>query len=75
MSNHSVMTPHLIPDTPSSSEMSELIRAKDWSKNRPWDHPRQMARPALRSSSTRHARTSGFPMAVRWGPEFIDDLQ
>ena len=68
MSNHSVMTRHLIPDTPSSSEMSELIRAKDWSKT-------VLGSPDSWPSSltllVNVMLASGFPMAVRWGPEFV----
>jgi PAS domain S-box-containing protein len=59
------MTQHSIP---AISEMSALIRAKDWSKT------------ALGPSESWSAGltlvvdlmlASGFPMAVRWGPDFV----
>jgi PAS domain S-box-containing protein len=59
------MTQHSIP---AISEMSALIRAKDWSKT------------ALGPSESWSASltlvvdlmlASGFPMAVRWGPDFV----
>jgi two-component sensor histidine kinase/PAS domain-containing protein len=62
------MTQHSVPDIPPIPKMSELIRAKDWSKT------------ALGSADSwppnltlvvNMMLASGFPMAVRWGPDFV----
>ena len=62
------MTQHSVPDIPSTSKMSALIRAKDWSKT------------ALGAADTWSPSltlvvnlilASGFPMAVRWGSDFV----
>jgi two-component sensor histidine kinase/PAS domain-containing protein len=55
-------------DISASSKMAALIRAKDWSKTTLGD-------PACWPSSltlvVNLLLASGFPMAVRWGPDFI----
>jgi PAS domain S-box-containing protein len=62
------MTQHSVPDVPSASKMSALIGAKDWSKT------------ALGATDTWPPSltllvgimlASGFPMCVRWGPDFV----
>jgi PAS domain S-box-containing protein len=62
------MTRHSIPDIPSTSKMSALIRAKDWSKTvlGPVD-----SWPSSLTLLVNVMLASGFPMAVRWGPEFV----
>ena len=59
------MTQHSIP---ALSEMSALIRAKDWSKtvlgpSEGWS--------ASLTLIVELMLASGFPMAVRWGPDFV----
>jgi PAS domain S-box-containing protein len=59
------MTQHALPTL---SEMSALIRAKDWSKT--------LLGPAESWSASLRLvvdlmLASGFPMAVRWGPDFV----
>ncbi len=53
---------------PAISEMSALIRAKDWSKNALG--PSQGWSPSL-TLIVDLMLASGFPMAVRWGPDFV----
>ena len=60
----SIMTQHSIP---ALSEMSALIRAKDWSKT--VLGPSENWPPSL-SLVVNLVLASGFPMAVRWGSEF-----
>jgi hypothetical protein len=62
------MTQHSIPDVPATLKMSELIRAKDWSKT--ILGPTEKWPPSL-SLLVNVMLASGFPMAVRWGPEFV----
>jgi PAS domain S-box-containing protein len=62
------MTQHSIPDVPAAAKMSELIRAKDWSKT--VLGPPESWPPSL-SLLVSVMLASGFPMAVRWGPEFV----
>jgi hypothetical protein len=62
------MTQHTLPDVPTTSKMSELIRTKDWSKtvlgaSESW--------PPSLSLLVNVMLASGFPMAIRWGPEFV----
>src|ERR1700729_3129744 len=59
------MTQHSIP---AISEMSALIRAKDWSKTALG--PSEGWSPIL-TLVVDLMLASGFPMAVRWGPDFI----
>jgi PAS domain S-box-containing protein len=59
------MTQHSIP---AISEMSALIRAKDWSKT--VLGPSETWSPNLRLVVDLML-ASGFPMAVRWGPDFV----
>jgi PAS domain S-box-containing protein len=59
------MTQHSIPAT---AEMSALIRAKDWSKT--VLGPSQSWSPSL-TLVVDLMLASGFPMAVRWGPDFV----
>ena len=59
------MTQHSIPTL---SEMSALIRAKDWSKtvlgpSESWSGSLTLVVDLMLAS--------GFPMAVRWGPDFV----
>ena len=59
------MTEHSVPST---SEMSALIRAKDWSKtvlgpSETWSPNLRLVVDLMLASS--------FPMAVRWGPDFV----
>jgi PAS domain S-box-containing protein len=62
------MAHHSIPELPATSKMAALIGAKDWSKT------------ALGAADTwppsltlvvNLILASGFPMAVRWGPDFV----
>jgi len=62
------MTQHSVPDIPTTSKMSALIRAKDWSKTvlgsaESW--------PTNLTLVVNIMLASGFPMAVRWGPDFV----
>jgi PAS domain S-box-containing protein len=59
------MTEHSVPST---SEMSALIRAKDWSKT--VLGPSETWSPNLRLVVDLML-ASGFPMAVRWGSDFV----
>jgi PAS domain S-box-containing protein len=59
------MTEHSVPST---SEMSALIRAKDWSKTALG--PSEGWSPIL-TLVVDLMLASGFPMAVRWGPDFV----
>ena len=59
------MTQHSIPAT---AEMSALIRAKDWSKTALG--PSQSWSPSL-TLVVDLMLASGFPMAVRWDPDFV----
>ncbi len=59
------MTEHSVP---SISEMSALIRAKDWSKTALG--PSEGWSPIL-TLVVDLMLASGFPMAVRWGPDFV----
>ena len=62
------MTQHSIPDLPATSKMSELIRGKDWSATvlGPTD-----GWPSSLTLLVNVMLASGFPMAVRWGSEFV----
>lgn len=56
------------PDTPMTSKMSALIRAKDWSKTalgaaENW--------PPSLTLVVNIILAAGFPMAVRWGPDLV----
>src|ERR1700730_17016372 len=53
---------------PAASEMSALIRAKDWSKTVLGSTDRWS--PSL-TLVVNTILASGFPMAVRWGPDFV----
>src|SRR6202035_378342 len=53
---------------PAASEMSALIRAKDWSKTVLGSTNRWS--PSL-TLVVNTILASGFPMAVRWGPDFV----
>jgi two-component sensor histidine kinase/PAS domain-containing protein len=62
------MTQQSVPDIPATSKMSALIRAKDWSKTvlgsaESW--------PPSLTLAVNIMLASGFPMAVRWGPDFV----
>jgi PAS domain S-box-containing protein len=59
------MTQHSIP---ALSEMSALVRAKDWSKT--LLGPSESWSPSL-TLVVNLVLASGFPMAVRWGAEFV----
>jgi PAS domain S-box-containing protein len=59
------MTAHSVPSIP---EMSALIRAKDWSKT--VLGPSESWSPSL-TLVVNLILASGFPMAVRWGPDFV----
>lgn len=58
----------LTPDGPAAGEMAALVRAKDWSKT-PLG-PSDKWPPSLRLMID-VMLSSGFPMCVRWGPEFV----
>jgi two-component sensor histidine kinase/PAS domain-containing protein len=62
------MTQQSGPDTPLTPKMSELIGAKDWSKTAlgPTD-----GWPPNLTLIVNMMLASGFPMAVRWGPDFV----
>src|ERR1700685_420509 len=62
------MTHQSVPDIPATSKMSALIRAKDWSKTALG--PADSWPPSL-TLGVNVMLASGFPMAVRWGPEFV----
>src|ERR1700684_267340 len=62
------MVQHSIPDLPSASKMSTLIRAKDWSSTTLGAF--ESCPPSLRLVVD-ILLASGFPMAVRWGPDFV----
>jgi len=62
------MAQHSVPDVPISSKMSALIRAKDWSKT--GLGPADSWPPSL-TLVVNVMLASGFPMAVRWGPNFV----
>jgi len=62
------MAQHSVPDIPSTSKMSALIRAKDWSKTALG--PPHAWSPSL-TLVINVMLASGFPMAVRWGPDFV----
>jgi two-component sensor histidine kinase/PAS domain-containing protein len=62
------MTQQSGPDIPLTPKMSELIGAKDWSKTAlgsadGW--------PPILTLVVNMMLASGFPMAVRWGPDFV----
>ena len=59
------MTEHSVPST---SEMSALVSAKDWSKT--VLGPSESWSPNL-TLVVDLILASGFPMAVRWGPDFV----
>jgi two-component sensor histidine kinase/PAS domain-containing protein len=62
------MTQHSIPDVPATSKMAAFIRGKDWSKTALG--PRD-SWPSSLSLLVNVMLASGFPMAVRWGSEFV----
>jgi PAS domain S-box-containing protein len=62
------MTQHSIPDLPATAKMSALIRTKDWSKTALG--PADTWPPSL-TLLVNLILASGFPMAVRWGPDFV----
>ena len=62
------MTQQSFPDIPTTSKMSALIRAKDWSKT--VLGPADSWPPSL-TLVVNLMLASGFPMAVRWGPDFV----
>ena len=62
------MAQHSIPDIPAASKMSALIRAKDWSKT-PLGAADHWS-PSL-TLVVNLMLASGFPMAVRWGLDFM----
>ena len=55
-------------DISAASSMSALIRAKDWSRTRLGDADRW---PPSLTLVVNLVLASGFPMAVRWGPDFV----
>jgi PAS fold len=55
-------------DIPVRSSMSALIRAKDWSRTSLGD---PAGWPPSLSLVVKLILASGFPMAVRWGPDFV----
>lgn len=62
------MTQRPIPDIPAAPGMAALVRTKDWSKTalgaaEDWSPNLTMV--------VNIVLASGFPMAVRWGPDFI----
>ena len=62
------MNQQSVPDVPTTSKMSAFIRAKDWSKTvlgaaDSW--------PPNLTLVVNIMLASGFPMAVRWGPDFV----
>ncbi|HUD86198.1 MAG TPA: hypothetical protein VMR17_07070, partial [Xanthobacteraceae bacterium] len=57
-----------IPDGPAPSEMAALIGAKDWSKTVLGSADRW---PPSLTLVVKLMLASGFPMAVRWGPDFV----
>jgi two-component sensor histidine kinase/PAS domain-containing protein len=62
------MTQHTVPDIPAAAKMAALIAAKDWSKTALG--PADRWPPSL-TLMVNVMLASGFPMAVRWGPEFV----
>lgn len=62
------MTLQAIPDIATASKMSALIRAKDWSKT--VLGPKDFWPPNL-TLVVNLMLASGFPMAVRWGPDLV----
>ncbi|HEY5336611.1 MAG TPA: HWE histidine kinase domain-containing protein [Rhizomicrobium sp.] len=62
------MTDKAGADTRAPAELAALIRDKDWSQT-PLG-PREAWSPAL-SMMVQLIMASGFPMAVRWGPQFV----
>ena len=62
------MTLQIVTDNLTTSSMSALIRAKDWSKTTLGDADRW---PASLTLVVNLVLASGFPMAVRWGPDFV----
>ena len=55
-------------DIPVTSSMSALIRAKDWSRTSLGD---PAGWPSSLTLVVNLLLASGFPMAVRWGPDFV----
>lgn len=55
-------------DISATSNMSALIRAKDWSKTSLGDPSRW---PSSLTLVVKLLLASGFPMAIRWGPDFV----
>jgi PAS domain S-box-containing protein len=55
-------------DISATSNMSALIRAKDWSRTRLGDADHW---PPSLTLVVNLVLASGFPMAVRWGPDFV----
>ena len=63
-----IMSQHPTSDVPAAAEMSARVRAKDWSKtllgaSDKWPPSLKLAVDIV--------LTSGFPMCIRWGPEFV----
>jgi PAS domain S-box-containing protein len=55
-------------DISSTSSVAQLLRDKDWSAT-PVGWPNTW--PAALTAAVKFISASGFPMAVRWGPEFV----
>jgi len=55
-------------DLPSPPEMAALVRAKDWSKT---GFGAAVTWPPSLTLVVKIILASGFPMAVRWGPDFL----
>jgi PAS domain S-box-containing protein len=62
------MSQHAAPDVPLAAEMSAIVRAKDWSKTRLGASDNW---PPSLTLAVNIILASGFPMCVRWGPEFV----
>ena len=62
------MTLQIVTDRSTTSSMSALIRAKDWSNSPLGDAD---GWPPSLTLVVNLVLASGFPMAVRWGPDFV----
>jgi len=59
---------HTVPNAPAHAEMAALLQAKDWSAA---SLGAQEKWPASLKLVVSVMLASGFPMCVRWGPEFV----
>jgi PAS domain S-box-containing protein len=63
-----IMSHHSAPDVPAAAEMAARVRAKDWSET--LLGARETWPPNL-TLIVNIMLASGFPMCVRWGPQFV----